>query len=134
MRAVFLLTGVARLNPPALSRVSYSGGLEPERAPHGGRDSFFRIFKSYSEVLKDGPSSRTPRCPDFPFAAEAAAGEARGLRLGGFGRLLWLELKRLARGWRWRGLLILAALGAFWWRREGFGVGRARSSRWERGA
>lgn len=61
----------------------------------------------------------------FHSPAEAAAGEARGLRLGGFGRLLWLELKRLARGWRWRGLLILAALGAFWWRREGFGVGRA---------
>lgn len=40
------------------------------------------------------------------------------------GQLTWLELKRVARGWRWRALVIVAAFGAFWWRRDGFGPGR----------
>lgn len=39
-------------------------------------------------------------------------------------QLTWLEMKRVARGWRWRALVIVAAFGAFWWRRQGFGPGR----------
>ena len=38
-------------------------------------------------------------------------------------QILRLEILRVARGWRWRGVLLAAALGAFWWRREGFDPG-----------
>jgi len=61
------------------------------------------------------------------FSAEETSAPGSSLRRG-FPRvaaqLAWLEIKRVARGWRWRALVIVAAFGAFWWRRSGFGPGR----------
>ncbi|MCC7392572.1 hypothetical protein IT571_09485 [Candidatus Sumerlaeota bacterium] len=38
--------------------------------------------------------------------------------------LIWLNLKRLMRGWRWRAFLLISAAGAYWFARfKGFGEG-----------
>ncbi len=66
------------------------------------------------EISSTLSTSPPARAAVFPAQSALAAWRA----------LFWLEIKRMARGWRWRGLLIVAAVGAFWWRRDGFGEGR----------
>ncbi|MEO8377862.1 MAG: hypothetical protein ABI579_09350, partial [Candidatus Sumerlaeota bacterium] len=38
--------------------------------------------------------------------------------------LVWLNMKRLTRGWRWRAFLLIAGVGSYWFARlKGFGAG-----------